>query len=43
MWQIYNKNAKDEITVHKKLEHPNIVRLINYYFEKERNITYMVL
>jgi serine/threonine protein kinase len=29
--------------MHKKLEHPNIVRLINYYFEKERNVTYMVL
>lgn len=29
--------------MHKKLEHPNIVRLINYYFEKDRNVTYMVL
>jgi serine/threonine protein kinase len=29
--------------MHKKLEHPNIVRLLNYYVEKERNITYMVL
>lgn len=29
--------------MHKKLEHQNIVRLLNYYMEKERNITYMVL
>lgn len=29
--------------MHKKLEHHNIVRLLNYYMEKERNITYMVL
>jgi serine/threonine protein kinase len=41
--QIYNKNAKEEIAMHKKLEHHNIVRLLNYYMEKERNITYMVL
>jgi serine/threonine protein kinase len=29
--------------MHKKLEHPNIVRLLNYYVEKERNTTYMIL
>lgn len=43
MSQIYNKNAKDEIAMHKKLEHTNIIKLLNYYFEKDRNITYMVL
>jgi serine/threonine protein kinase len=43
MSQIYSKNAKDEIAMHKKLEHPNIIRLLNYYFEKDRNVTYMVL
>jgi hypothetical protein len=30
--QIYNKNAKEEIDVHHKLNHPNIIKLLNYYY-----------
>jgi hypothetical protein len=30
--QIYNKNAKEEIDVHHKLKHPNIIKLLNYYY-----------
>jgi serine/threonine-protein kinase Chk1 len=41
--QIYNKNAKDEIALHKRLDHPSIVKLLNYYYEEKKNITYMVL
>ena len=40
---IYNKNAKDEIEVHHKLNHPSIIKLVNYYYEKDKNTTYMVL
>jgi serine/threonine protein kinase len=29
--------------VHHKLNHPNIIKLQNYYYEQHKNITYMVL
>lgn len=29
--------------MHHKLNHPNIIKLINYYYEKDKNMTYMVL
>lgn len=29
--------------MHRQLDHPNIVQLLNYYYEPERNVTYMVL
>ena len=29
--------------MHHKLNHPNIIKLLNYYYEKEKNTTYMVL
>ena len=41
--QIHGRNAKEEIDVHHKLNHPNIIKLINYYYEKDKNMTYMVL
>ena len=41
--QIHGRNAKEEIDVHHKLNHPNIITLINYYYEKDKNMTYMVL
>jgi serine/threonine protein kinase len=27
----------------KQLNHPNIVRLLNHYYEEDKNVTYMVL
>jgi serine/threonine protein kinase len=27
----------------KQLDHPNIVRLLNHYYEEDKNVTYMVL
>lgn len=41
--KIYNKNAKEEIAVHKRFDHPNIIKLMNFYYEEKKNITYMVL
>jgi len=29
--------------LHRRLDHPSIIKLLNYYYEKEKNITYMVL
>lgn len=29
--------------MHNQLEHPNIVRLLNHFYEEEKRITYMVL
>jgi serine/threonine protein kinase len=29
--------------MHNQLEHPNIVRLLNHFYEDEKKITYMVL
>jgi len=40
---MYGKNAKEEIDVHHKLSHPNIIKLLNYNYDKEKNVTYMVL
>lgn len=41
--KIYNKNAKDEIALHKRFDHPNIIKLLNFYYEEKKHITYMVL
>lgn len=41
--RIGRKIALNEVEVHMKLNHPNIIRMLDYYFDERQECTYIVL
>ena len=41
--KIYRKLAINEVDIHYSLGHPNIVKLIDFYFDEENLATYIIL